>query len=150
MKISLPKASFFFFFSCFFGKHNSRPDLTSHWQPEVKLIGRGGPAGVSPAHHWVWTWTVPSSFTALKFYFSVSEKEAKPKKKRKEQMNKYSTLKSTLNEKWARAFAILRTSRWGPFLSLNSHSGALQCSLLLLESCYVPLLLIFFVCYSIH
>ncbi len=36
------------------------------------------------------------SFTALKFYFSVSEKEAKQKIKWKEQMKKYSTLKSTL------------------------------------------------------
>jgi len=52
MQISLPKASFFFFF-CFFGKHKSRPALTSHWKPQIKLIGRGGPAGVSPAHHWV-------------------------------------------------------------------------------------------------
>lgn len=35
-----------------------------------------------------------------------------------------------------------------PFPSFNSHFGALQCSLLLLESSYVPLLLIIFVCYS--
>ncbi len=31
---------------CFFG-----PDLTRHWNPQVKVIG-SGPVGVSPALHW--------------------------------------------------------------------------------------------------
>jgi hypothetical protein len=40
-------------FVCFWWKHNSRPNQTSHWHPQVKLIGRG-PTGVSIANHWVW------------------------------------------------------------------------------------------------
>ncbi len=34
---------------------NSTPNLTSHQHPQVKLIARVSVAGVSPAHHWVWT-----------------------------------------------------------------------------------------------
>jgi hypothetical protein len=34
---------------------NSTPNLTSHRHPQVKLIARVSVAGVSPAHHWVWT-----------------------------------------------------------------------------------------------
>jgi hypothetical protein len=37
---------------CFWWKHNSRPNQTSHRHPQVKLIGRG-PTGVSIANHWV-------------------------------------------------------------------------------------------------
>ncbi len=37
----------------FFFEHNTRPDLTSRWHLQVKL--NEGPAGISPAHHWVWT-----------------------------------------------------------------------------------------------
>jgi hypothetical protein len=35
-------------------KHSGRPDVTSSWHRQVKLIGRGL-AGVSPAFHWVRT-----------------------------------------------------------------------------------------------
>jgi hypothetical protein len=34
-------------------KHNSRPDQQAHWQPQVKLSGKGK-AGLSLAHQWVW------------------------------------------------------------------------------------------------
>ncbi len=37
------------FFLVFF-MHNSRPDLTSNWHPQVKLSGR---EGLPPAHQWV-------------------------------------------------------------------------------------------------
>ncbi len=71
-----------FFFPLFFGKHNSRPDLTSQWQPQVKLIGRG-PAGVSPAHHWVWNWTVPSLSQLWKFTFLFQRKKQNKTKNEK-------------------------------------------------------------------
>jgi len=40
--------------SLFLLKDNGRPDVTSSWHRQVKLIGRGL-AGVSPALHWVRT-----------------------------------------------------------------------------------------------
>jgi len=39
-------------FYFYFLNHNSRPDLTSSWHPQVKLSGRGQ-AGLSPAQQWV-------------------------------------------------------------------------------------------------
>jgi hypothetical protein len=40
-----------FFF--FFWKHNNKPNPTSHWHPQVKLIGIG-PTRLSPTQQWVW------------------------------------------------------------------------------------------------
>ncbi len=37
-----------------FLKHNSRPNLTSHWHPQVKLIGRGLARVSSPVHNCIW------------------------------------------------------------------------------------------------
>jgi hypothetical protein len=38
----------------FFGKDNNKPNLTSHWHSQVKLIGKML-TRVSPTFHWVWT-----------------------------------------------------------------------------------------------
>jgi hypothetical protein len=37
-----------------FLKHNSRPNLTSHWHPPVKLTGRGPARVSSPVHNCIW------------------------------------------------------------------------------------------------
>jgi len=38
------------YFLIFFGKHNNIPNLTSHWHPQIKLVGKG-PIRVSPTLH---------------------------------------------------------------------------------------------------